>query len=169
MSKVKNEVVENVEVATPVQETKAVAVVGPATQAIVVDDYDNNLMKQMDLGSFYSLKPTTKEGRIDLYNAINTPDARLADFINMTIEAKDVIVEIVELLQEATGQLVHAPRIIIIDKDGKSYACVSIGVFSGLKKIMKLFGEPTWNEPVKMMVKQVTKAEKKMLTLELVK
>jgi len=147
-----------------VAETKATAV------AVVRNDdsFAPTLMEQADLGSFYSLNPTTKEGKVALYNAINNPDKRLADFINMEIEVTDVIVEIVELEQESTGEIVKCPRIILIDKAGVSYQCVSVGVFSGLKKIIKLFGVPTWNEPVRMRVKQVSKAERKMLSLELV-
>jgi len=152
-----------VEVAT----TQAVEVVKPKT--MMVDDIqETNLMQQMDLGSYYSIQPTTKAEKLALYNALNNPQERLADHINMTINVKDVLVEIVELEQEATGELVKCPRIILIDDKGTSFQCVSVGVFSGLKKIMKLFGEPTWDEPIAMRIKQVAKKEKKMLTIELV-
>lgn len=147
---------------TQVQETQN-------NQVMVIDDMESNLMSQMELGSYYSIQPSTKEEGIQLYNYLNNPDERLADHINMIIEVKDVLVEIVELTQETTGELVKCPRIVLIDKNGKSYQCVSIGVFSCLKKMMKFFGYPTWVEPIKMKVKQVSKAEKKMLTLELVK
>jgi len=133
-----------------------------------LDDFANNIMNDMDLGSFYSINPATTAEKIKLYNAVNTPDQRLADHINETIEVKDVLVEIVQLVQEATGELVACPRIILIDNKGTSYQCVSIGIMSGLKRIFKLFGVPTWEVPVKMKIKQITKGKKQMLSLEIV-
>jgi hypothetical protein len=147
-------------------EQTAVAVVAPVGDALTA--WANNIMVDMDLGSFYSIKPTTVEGKIALFNAINNPDKRLADFINMEISVKDVLVEIVELESEQTGQLEKCPRIILIDTKGVSYQCVSVGIMSGLKRIFKLFGEPTWTTPVKVRVKQITKGEKKMLSLEVI-
>lgn len=129
---------------------------------------NSNIMENMDLGSFYSIKPVTPADKIKLYNAINTPDQRLADHINTVIEVKDVLVEIVELENDTTGELQKCPRIILIDKDGVSYQCVSVGIMSGLKRIFKLFGEPTWEIPVKMKIKQITKGKKQMLSLEVV-
>lgn len=124
--------------------------------------------ESQDLGTFYSFVPEDNAGKIKLFNAINNPDERLADHINMTIPVKDVLIEIVELVQESSGELEKCPRIILIDDKGKTYQAVSIGIMNGLKKLFKLFGPPTWETPVKLRVKQVTKGEKKMLTLEAV-
>ena len=84
----------------------------------------------------------------------------------MVIAIEDVLVEIVELENDETGELQKAPRIVLIDDNGKSYQCVSVGIMSGLKRIFKLFGPPTWEEPVKMKIKQITKGKKQMLSLE---
>lgn len=153
------------------QETTDLAVVEPVQNtALMVDDYDSNIMQNMDLGHYYSIVPETQEEKIALYNAINNPDKRLGDHINMVIEVKDILVEVVQLEQEETGELQNCPRIIIIDSKGTSYQCVSVGIFSALKRIMTLFGEPrTWKAPIKIKVLQTTKGERKMLTLELVK
>ena len=120
--------------------------------------------------SFFSMQVTTQAEKIALFNAINSPDDRLADHINESIEMAHMIIEMVDLVSEKTGEIEACPRIIIIDSKGKSYAAVSVGVFSALKKIVAIFGEPkTWDKPIKVKVKQVTKAERKMLTLEIVK
>ena len=145
------------------------AVVAAPANSVMMDEFFNgNIMVDMDLGSFYSISPTTKEGKIALYNAINNPDKRLSDHINMVLSIKDVLVEIVELEQESTGEMVKCPRIILIDDKGVSYQCVSVGIFSGMKRVFKLFGMPTWEEPVKLKVLQITKAEKKMLSIAVV-
>lgn len=128
---------------------------------------DRGFMEQQDLGSYYSIVPETREEKVMVYNAINNPDARLSDQINKTIKVKDVLIEVIELVSEETGELNKVPRIVVLDDKGKSYQAVSVGIFSALKRIINLFGEPTWEEPVVMEVKQITSKDRKMLTLEL--
>lgn len=137
-------------------------------EVATIDANERNLMQQEDLGAYYSLQAVTREDKIKMYNAINNPDARLGDHINEVIKAKDLLIEVIELVNESSGELQKVPRIIIIDDMGKSYVAVSVGVFSALKRIVKLFGDPSWDEPIEMKVKQVTKADRKLLTLELV-
>lgn len=117
---------------------------------------------------FCSKQAKTDEEKVALFNAMNNPDKRLSDFINMTINAKDLYVEVVNCTNQETGETTACPRIVIIDDKGVSYQCVSVGIFSALKKAIQIFGAPTWDKPVKMQVKQVTKGEKKMLTLNVV-
>ena len=117
---------------------------------------------------FCSMKAETQEDKTKLYNAMNNPDKRLGDCINMQIEAKDLYVEVVNCTNEETGEVTACPRIVIIDKKGVSYQCVSIGIYSAIKKIIQVFGAPTWVSPVKLEVKQITKGNRKMLTLNVV-
>ena len=102
----------------------------------------SSIMQNEALGHFYSMVAETKEQKIALYNAINTPDARIGDAINMTIAIKDLLVEIIELPEKIneipTGRLIKVPRTIIVDDAGKTYQCVSVGVFSSLKRIINL-------------------------------
>ena len=53
----------------------------------------------------------------------------------------------------------------IIDDKGKSYQAVSIGIYSALRKVIQVFGAPTWEKPIPLEVKQITKGDRKMLTL----
>lgn len=117
---------------------------------------------------FCSMKAETREEKASMYNAMNNPDKRLADCINMQIKAKDLYIEIVNCTNEETGEVNACPRIVIIDEKGVSYQAVSIGIYSALKKAIQVFGAPTWDEPVTLEVKQITKGSKKMLTLNVV-
>lgn len=117
---------------------------------------------------FCSMKAQTKTEKAAMYNAMNNPDKRLADCINMKINAKDLYIEIVNCTNEETGETNACPRIVIIDDKGVSYQAVSIGIYSALKKAIQVFGAPTWEEPVTLEVKQITKGSKKMLTLNVV-
>lgn len=119
--------------------------------------------------SFSSLKATNDEEKADLFNAINNPEKRLADCINMTINAKDLFIEVVDCTNEETGEITACPRIVIVDDKKVSYQCVSVGIYSALKKIIQIYGAPTWETPIKMVVKQITKGNRKMLTLNVAK
>lgn len=123
------------------------------------------------LMSYCSMVPQDKAEKIALYNATNNPSGRLAEMINMEIDMVHVYVEQIEMIDQNTGYPVIVPRIVIIDKDGKSYQCVSKGVFNGLRKLFmpNCMGMPdTWTEPVKIRVKQVQKDKNSILVLEAV-
>lgn len=119
--------------------------------------------------SFSSLKAESDEEKASLFNAINNPEKRLADCINMKIKAKDLYIEVVNCTNEETGEVTACPRIVIIDDKGVSYQAVSLGIYSALKKVIQIFGAPTWEKPIVLEVKQVTKGQRKMLTLNIAK
>lgn len=49
---------------------------------------------------FSSFSPDDKSGKVKLYNAINSPDERLADMINMPIKLRDVVICKVSLTEK---------------------------------------------------------------------
>lgn len=120
--------------------------------------------------TFYcSLKAETKEDKTKLFNAINNPEYRLKDFINKEINLRDIYCEPVMCVNAETGEPQECPRIVLIDDKGKAYQCVSIGIYSTIKKIIGMFGVPeNWEEPLKIRVKQITRGLNSMLTIELV-
>lgn len=135
------------------------------TQSNASDEFIGELISESRVTQFCSLTPTTQKEKLRLYNIMNTPDARLAECINMEISITDVFVEIVQVRSENTGEINTCPRIILIDSKGKSYVAVSIGVFNSLKKLMHSFGLPTWAEPVIIVPKQIKKGTNSILTL----
>lgn len=115
---------------------------------------------------YCSMKAETEKEKALLFNATNNPDMRLADCINMTIKVKDVFVEAVNCTNSETGEMTVCPRIVLIDENNVGYQCVSICIFSAIKKLFGVYGEPMhWKAPIPMIVKQITKGERKMLTL----
>lgn len=139
-------------------------------QAFTFADEGFNISVDMTTAktSFCSMTATNDKEKAQLYNAMNNPTERLSDNINKVIEAKDLYCEIVNCTNEETGEITSCPRIVIIDKNGVSYQCVSIGIYSALKKVIQVYGTPTWETPVKLEVKQITKGSRKMLTLNVV-
>lgn len=142
-----------------------------AADEVVINDlasrtYDIKELSQPESNAFCSIKEDSLEAKKLVYNASNNPMHKIDDYINKEIALKDVFVEIIELANENTGELEQAPRIVLIDDKGESYQCVSTGIFGSLKKLMAVFGEPTWEEPIHVVVKQVKVKRGTMLTLE---
>lgn len=118
--------------------------------------------------SYCSLNVNTQKEKEHLFNIISSPTDRIANIINEIIELKDIYVETVELTNEETGEISFAPRTILIDKNGKSFECVSIGIFSALKKLFQIFGEPCiWEKPIKIKIKQIQRGTKSILTFSI--
>lgn len=119
---------------------------------------------------FCSMIPKNEDEEIVLFNAMNNPEKRIGDCINMTINVKHVFCEVVTCVNRETGETNMCPRIVLIDTDGAGYQAVSLGVFSALKKIFAIKGSPTtWKKPVKLQVVQITKGDRKLLTFNMVK
>lgn len=159
---------ENVKGMTPFDNTQA-----EGNTALVAMDEDERFI--MDLTAerktqFCSMIPKNEDEEIVLFNAMNNPEKRIGDCINMTINVKHVFCEVVTCVNRETGETNMCPRIVLIDTDGVGYQAVSLGVFSALKKIFAIKGSPTtWKKPVKLQVVQITKGDRKILTFNMVK
>lgn len=133
------------------------------------DGFDISLDMTTARTQFTSVTAVTDEDKAKLFNAMNNPDERVSAMINKVIMAKDLYIEIVNCTNQETGEVTACPRIVIIDDKGKSYQAVSIGIYSALKKVIQVFGAPTWEKPIPLEVKQITKGVRNMLTLNVAK
>lgn len=145
------------------------------TTAVAQVTMDEDEKFIMDLTSerkvqFCSMTPKNEDEEIVLYNAMNDPEKRVGDCINMTIEVKHIYCEVVTCVNRESGEESVCPRIVLIDKDGVGYQAVSMGIYGAVKKLMTIKGNPAnWKKPVKLKVTQVTKGDRKLLTLNMVK
>ena len=118
--------------------------------------------------AYNSLPCNTQSEKIAFYNAINNPEKRVSDSVNIPIAMIGFYAEDVQCANEKTGELETCPRIVIMDKNGCSYVAVSFGVLSALKKLVNIFGEPTtWEKPIVIVPKTITKGNKNITTLQL--
>ena len=131
--------------------------------AMVEKNYVQDL-QHTENSMYTSMRAETDEEKAKLFNAMNNPDHRISDMIGKTIIVKDLFVEEVEMANEETGEVVKAPRIVVIDTKGESYQAVSVGVMSAFKKLFQLFGPPTWEKGIKLEVKQLKKGKNNILT-----
>lgn len=113
----------------------------------------------------------TPKSKAKIYNAINNPDKKLSDVIGETIELKDIVAHMIELVDEETGEYLQTLRTVLIDSKGVSYEAVSGGVANAVSRLIQIYGQPnTWTEPVKVKARQkaTRNGNNKVTTLEVV-
>ena len=117
--------------------------------------------------TFCSLPANTPEEKARVFKVMNAPEKKIADCINLQINATDLFCEVVQCVSETTGEIENLPRIVIIDDKGVSYQCVSKGIFGSIKKLIAVYGQPTWNTPIPLIVKQVPTKKGSALTFDI--
>lgn len=131
------------------------------TALTVFEDFEN------ESTMFSSFNGDDNKSKVILYNAINSPDKKLADFVGKKVVIRDFVIEKVTLVNDETGEPTVCPRCVLIDMENKSYSCVSFGMLSSLKKLSVIFGAPTWTDGVEVEVQNITTGHgKKTLTLK---
>ena len=108
---------------------------------------------------FCSLDNSTREGAIKMYNALNTPAGRVGELIGKTLLVSDVIAEPITLTNE-DGTVSDTVRVALITPEGKAYTAISVGIYNAVKKLIAVFGLPTWSDPLPLEVKQITRKSK---------
>ena len=114
-----------------------------------------------------SIKPTgNRKEDAKIFMALNNPEFRLANFINKTLKIQNVLVEIREIMNDETGVIETAPRVVLISEDGKAYQAVSKGIFNAVKNAYEVFGQAPWDPPLEIEVKQIAVGKGSMLTFD---
>lgn len=110
-----------------------------------------------------------RASKVAIYNAINSKGQSLDETNGAVINVVNYAAHPVRMVDENTGELVEAVRIILIDENGVNYDAVSQGVASSLQKILAIVGPAPWEPALAMkMVTQKTRKGFKTNTLELV-
>ena len=109
----------------------------------------------------------SNDDKAKLYNALNSPEVRIADHIGKEINVKDVIIEPVDIVDEKTGEARTTPRVTLIDVNGHTYTATSYGIYNSLKRIFGLYGSPTWEEGIPVRVRQITNGANRIFTLDI--
>lgn len=119
--------------------------------------------------TFCSKVAEKEEEKKELFNALETCDALLNDCVGQEITIKDIFCEEKEVIDEETGELKKKYRTILFDINGQTYATGSYGIFNVIKKLISIYGLPTWEEGIKVKVaKRPIGNGKSSLTLTLV-
>lgn len=118
--------------------------------------------------SSINVEKATDEDKKKVFNAMNNPSHKLSDFINKKIKVENIYIETAEYLNDETGEVEIAPRIVLIAPDGDSYFASSKGILNSLKNVYAAFGPAPWKGGLEFEVKQKAVGKGKALTLEMV-
>ena len=118
--------------------------------------------------TYCSKQVKKEEEKKELFNALETCDALLNDCVGQEINIKDVYCEERDVVDEE-GVVKKKYRTILFDVNGQTYATGSYGIFNIIRKLMTIYGAPTWEEGIKVKVaKRPIGNGKSTLTLTLV-
>lgn len=143
--------------------TEAPVVVNENTDdndAIGTDVETANINGAVDVGSILaSMNDQTKvistikgedfDARLTLAGAL-TNSVKLKSALNTIIEVVDYVITEVTFVSKETGEVVNAPRCVIIDVNGDAYHATSMGVLTALRNIRLAVGELWGQQPVKI-------------------
>lgn len=105
-----------------------------------------------------------------LYNALQSPSKTVNDSIGEAFNLVGFVAHNVNMINEDTGVLNRAPRIILFGSNGETFVSVSKTMFSSLKKLVLFYKSvdkwPKTGIPVKL--KQTSNGQKRYFSLELV-
>lgn len=111
------------------------------------DNFDLQADLSAETGSYCSMIAADNRDKVTLYNACNQP-AKLSEMINKQIAVRHIYIEIIPIISKVTGAVERAPRIVLIDKSGKGYQAVSLGIYNAVKQMLSMFGDPAdWPAP----------------------
>ena len=163
-----NNITENI--ANPeVMPTTEIAEVLPQSgfNSITVNELSNPAASQMYCSIVTDGTPASKAA---VFNAVNSPDRKVSEYIGEVINLKDIVAHPITLCDENTGEMLDALRIVLIDEDGTSYEAVSNGIANAISRIIQIFGQPeTWEAPIKVkpVQKQTRNGNNKVTTLKI--
>lgn len=132
-----------------------------------IREYDVSELMGGEIKAVCSIDAVDPETKAIVFNAANNPDHKVKDYVNKTINVKDIYAEIIEIVSEETGEVIKVPRIVLIDADGLSFECVSVGMYSAIRKLVAIYGAPTWEPPLTVTVKQKSVGKGSMYTLQM--
>lgn len=114
---------------------------------------------------FCSLPMTTEEEKKLAFNAMSSPDMSIKEAINLPIDLTDIYCETADVMDKKTGEIKEMPRLVLIDTEGKSYQAVSFGLYRAIMRLISIYGNPTWNPPIPVTIKQVGPSDKQTYSI----
>lgn len=119
--------------------------------------------------SYCSMDLSSLDAKKELMNALDNVDVLLKDVVGQEITLKDFYIQEYNKVNEENGEIKKKYRTILFDLNGRSYATGSYGIFNALRKIVYVYGYPTYETGIKVRVNyKKTKDNFQSLTLELV-
>lgn len=107
----------------------------------------SNEAPDMCKGMYCSIHAETQDERLDIYEAMSN-SMPLDDMVGKVVCVENVIIQPVEMPDNATGELTVRNRIVLITPEGDAYGCTSTGVETSMKNLFSIVGCPPWNPAI---------------------
>lgn len=104
---------------------------------------------------FCSVTGSDTASKAIVYNAVNNPTVKISDHIGQDIYIKDIYCEEFTSIDPETGETRTMKKTVLIDPNGNSYFSVANGIFRAVENLIRIFGYPTYAEPVHVKVVSV--------------
>ena len=98
-------------------------------------------------GMYCSIHAESQEDRLDIYEAVSN-SMPLDDMVGKVVEVENVIIQPIEMTDNATGEVALRNRIVLITPNGDAYGCTSTGVETSMRNLFAIVGCPPWNPPI---------------------
>jgi hypothetical protein len=148
------------------EEKKEIAVINTGNVHLTVEKL-NEVMGETSLQVLTSLTLP-----MDIVNAMGDADYKLRSLLEDkgTINMVDFLVHRVEIAPEnSEADMLEGDRVVIIDDQGETFACVAEGAKKGLAKIFAVYGLPPYNPPIVIMPREVdTRKGRRTMNLKVI-
>lgn len=104
---------------------------------------------------FCSVQGSDNATKAVVYNAVNNPTVKISDHVDQDIYIKDIYCEEITSTDTETGEIRNMKKTVLIDPQGNSYFSVANGIFRAVENLIRIFGYPTYAEPVHVKVVRV--------------
>ena len=85
-----------------------------------------------------SIDLSTREGFAKAYNAGIAGDHKIEDCIGEQINLVDFYIEMVDTIDDKTGEPSQMPHVVLFADDGQTYEAFSVGMFSSVRRLAQL-------------------------------
>ena len=117
-------------------------------------------------GMYCSIHAETQDDRLDIYDAVSN-SLPLDDMVGKVVAVENIIIQPIEMTDNATGVKSIRNRIVLITPDGTAYGCTSSGVETSMKNLFAIVGCPPWNPAIEFdIVKKQGRNGYKFTTLQ---
>jgi len=124
-------------------------------------------MSRGQLGLFSTITGDSFEAKAALLTALSNSEP-ISENLKATIRLANVVVESVDMADEATGEIKAQPRIVLIDAEGKAFHAISGPAYRDVKRLLAVMGHPqTWGSPLPIHVVQEGQGTRKYFTVKL--
>lgn len=107
------------------------------------------------------------ENKKAIFNMMNNPNTRLSFMVDKPIHAKDYVIDDVSIVNQETGEVQGAPRLVIRDANGETYHTMGRGLVESFNRILDVFGD-SWGDGFNLVVKQInTSTGKRTYTFDM--